>query len=235
MRLVGGRRCGLRSTLLLIVTLAALGATLGHAQVRIISDTVSIGSLSLDVGEQGTVDLRATDMTAPIGAWTVDISYDPSRVSIVDCAPEENSICDPQGMDDTIRVTGASATGLSTDTTLATITFQCQREGTSPLSTILRVWGSAIPEDPVVFPEISAGTISCEEASVAAATEKAGSTTAQELPSTTTPRASLPEAGMGGGPAAGIPLPVVALAAAGVGVLALFAAAIAGSLWTGRP
>ena len=148
-----------------------------------VSFTVSVGSLDLDVGEQRSVDLRLTDLSGPVGAWTIDITYDPGVVSITDCIVLTNSICDTSRSADTLRVTGASATGLAADTTLATIGFRCEREGRSSLS--VSAESGAIPE--LVY-EIDTrdGSISCQEPALATATSAPLATPTFSLPETGT-------------------------------------------------
>ena len=123
-----------------------------------ISYTVVIGSLTMDLGQEGPVELRIVDIGGGAGAWTIDITYDPDIVSVVECAAAGNSVCDADRTPSSLRVVGASATGLVKDTTLAAITFRCEEAGTSPLSLSLEVLGVGI----IVFDvDLLEGAITC--------------------------------------------------------------------------
>ena len=62
----------------------------------------------------------------------------------------------------TVRVTGASASGLTGTNELGTITFLCGRPGESPLLLRLSIWGNAIETDQRKV-ELEEGTITCTE------------------------------------------------------------------------
>lgn len=154
-----------------------------------VSFTVSVGSLDLDVGEQRSVDLRLTDLSGPVGAWTIDITYDPGVVSIIDCIVLTNSICDTSRSADTLRVTGASAKGVTEETTLATITFRCEARGVSALSPVVHVFGIPGTGEQVAKVRTQDGEISCREP-----------TSASPPPAATpSPTFALPRTGMGQG------------------------------------
>ena len=126
---------------------------------------VSIGSASVAPGGEGSVDLEATGIGDPgLGAWTLDITYDPDVVSVASCSPQQGGVCNPAFADDMIRVTGASATGLEGDTTLATITFECgDDEASSDLDISINVLADATIGDPqTIDATTSDGSIDCE-------------------------------------------------------------------------
>jgi hypothetical protein len=137
-------------------------------------ETVGIGSLVLGVGEQGPVDLDALNVPPPgVGSWTVDIVFDPAIVSAVECAPQTAPpvpICDLSFASDTVRLIGASASGLSGDATLAVITLRCEAEGASALTIDTDNWSTACPGFCDREPETQNGTISCVGPSGATAT-----------------------------------------------------------------
>ena len=145
----------------------AMALVLGLIATRVLAGgtgTVSIDSRTIDVGQQDTVTLAAADYPAPLGAWAIDISYDPAVVQPVDCVPIENSTCDLDQSETSLRIRGVSAEGLTGDFALATIAFDCVAEGSSSLSMIIDVWGVAgIAE--IGFetpqPEIVDGEITC--------------------------------------------------------------------------
>ena len=145
------RRSNFAALLLAAVALAA--GLFFHAQVSAGAPTVSIGSLSKSVGEQGTVALQALDIPAPgLGAWTIDITYDPQVVSVVDCAGGLGGMCNPAYADGTVRVAWFSIFGEIGDSTLATITFACESGGSSQLALTLETFieanlGGSLPID----------------------------------------------------------------------------------------
>ena len=127
------RRSNIAALLLAAVALAA--GLFFHAQASAETPTVSIGSLSESVGQQGAVDLQALHIAAPgLGAWTIDITYDPQVLSVVDCAGQAGSLCNPAYAEDTVRIAGFSIFGATGDVTLASITFACESEGSSQLN-----------------------------------------------------------------------------------------------------
>jgi hypothetical protein len=98
-------------------------------------ETVSIGSLSLEVNGRGSVELRALDIGPPgLGAWVADIQYSPAVVREVACFVPPSGVCNEALRPDTVRVAGADATGLRGDLVLATITFACTTPGRSNLA-----------------------------------------------------------------------------------------------------
>ena len=99
-------------------------------------------------GDSDEVTLTATDIGDPgLGAWSIDISYDDSVMTAVDCDAEEGGVCNPNFADDTVRISGASAQGLLGTTTLGTIEFECNDEGGSSDLTI----------DPATFADATIG------------------------------------------------------------------------------
>ncbi len=141
----------------------AMALVLGLAATQVSAGgtgTVSIDSRTIDVGQQGTVTLSVAGLSELVGAWTIDVDYDPAVVHPVDCVALYGGICDLDQGDTSIRIIGASAEGLPGDVTLAAIAFECEAEGSSSLSIILQVWGSAVGFG-TPPPEIVDGAITC--------------------------------------------------------------------------
>jgi hypothetical protein len=156
-----------------IAALAIVAGLAFAAQVSAQDETISVSDGTAPPGDSGDVTLEALGFGAPgLGAWTVDISYDTSVVSVADCAPEEGGVCNPEFADGTVRITGASASGLEGDTVLGTITFECgDAEGDSDLGLTLAVVADATIGDPQdVDAAASEGTFSCAEAPPATST-----------------------------------------------------------------
>ena len=148
------------------IAVAIIAGLLVVAQVSAATGGISVGDGTAAPGADVTVDLTADDVTDPgLGAWTVDIAYDSSVVSVTDCAPQQGGVCNPAFDDELIRVTGASAGGLDGDTVLANITFECgDAEGSSDLTLTVNVFADATIGDPTdIDATISNGSITCEE------------------------------------------------------------------------
>lgn len=120
----------------MVATLALIAFNSGasHAQDAGFDFTIHVGSLVMDVGEDGSVDLRIIDIAEPAFSWAIDVTYDTDVVSVVECLPRKGGICDLDLGAGSLRVTSASAQGLTRDTVLAEIMFRCSEEGESPLT-----------------------------------------------------------------------------------------------------
>jgi hypothetical protein len=143
--------------------------------------TLTIDDATAAVGEEANVILRALGVGDPgIGAWTVDVSFDASVASAVSCdgitgpgTPEPVAetptptgpgltYCNPKYGDDTVRSTGAVAQGAPGDVSLATITFLCERTGTSDLTIAVDTFADAEIGEPTDINHTEEnGTITC--------------------------------------------------------------------------
>ena len=75
-------------------------------------------------GARTTVTLAIDAGSAGLGAWTVEVTYDPNAVKVASCQPAAGSLCNTNAAPGVVRITGASATGLSGDAALATLSFE---------------------------------------------------------------------------------------------------------------
>ena len=111
-----------------------------------------------------------------LGAWTVDIKYDNSVVSVLECEPlPAGSVCNPAytgsepgqptpASSDTVRIVGAVATGLEGDTVIGRIIFQCDVAGGSNLDLSIETLADGTLGDPqLVVPFVENGAITCAE------------------------------------------------------------------------
>lgn len=148
------------------------GSLLLVGQVSAISGTLSIDDGTAAPNGTTSVDLSANVGGIGLGAWTVDISYDSDVVSVGSCSPAQGGVCNPNFAAETVRITGASASGLVGDTTLGTITFRCgSDEGDSPLGLSVEVFADATIGAPADIDEtVSEGSITCETPAPAAPT-----------------------------------------------------------------
>ena len=100
--------------------------------------TLQAGAITIGPGGQGFINLETLDIDSPgVGAWTIDILYDPTVVTPVLCGAHSSGLCNPEYTPNTIRVIGADSSGLAGDTTLAQITFACKQEGAATSLTII--------------------------------------------------------------------------------------------------
>ncbi len=172
-----------------------MAASFSSPRASAAAQTISVGAATVSVGGEGTVSLQALNMTAPgLGAWSMNIVYDPAIVQLVaqpnGCVAQSGSVCNPAFAANTIRVTGAAASGLAGNTTLATFTFHCSSVGTSALTVTVDTLADATPGSPHdIVAATSNGSVSCLTPS-----------TAQPTPQPTTRPGSGPVPGF---PAAG--------------------------------
>ena len=150
------------------IALALIGGMLLAGTVSAAAHgTVDVQDGSAAPGAEGTVEIWALGVGGEgLGAWTVDISFDVSVITAVDCSAEQGGVCNADFGLGMVRVTGASAGGLDGDTLLGSITFECgDDEGSSDLTVSINVFADATVGDPQdLNPTISDGTFDCEEA-----------------------------------------------------------------------
>ena len=157
---------GLRLGLVGVSAIAAvlLGGLLLAGTVFAAAHGVSISSGSATAGDSDEVTVTAIAISAPgLGAWTIDVTYDDSVITAVDCSAAEGGVCNPNFDDDVVRISGASAGGLEGDTELGTIEFECGDDGgSSDLTLGTFTFADATIGDPTTIDAaISNGTFSC--------------------------------------------------------------------------
>ena len=125
--------------------------------------TVRAGRVTVGAG-QGVVQLQAQNLTGlGLGAWEVNVTYDPDIVSIVSCVSvAPGGLCNDDFTDDTLRSVGATASGLTGTVTLASMTFRCDAIGTSDLTIAIDVFVDAAANAPQpIATKIVDGSITC--------------------------------------------------------------------------
>jgi hypothetical protein len=198
-------RKGWRLGLVLVAAAAAGAFALVASGALAAGPTVSIGSGSAKPGAQVALDLKAASVASPgLGAWSIDITYDPAVVTPVACVTEHGAVCNTHYDNNTVRTAGASAIGFEGDTGLAKITFECANAaGESAITVALPDFADATLGGPVqIAASIVNGKVSCTNA---------------------TPVPQVPTTGTGGGTSSGGGSDFTLLIAllAGVGVTAL--------------
>jgi len=129
------------------------------------SGEVAIGSSSDVAASQRTVSLRARSITTPgLGAWTIDVEYDPVIVAVVRCSPNSESVCNANFANRVLRLSGAWP-GLEGDTELASLTFRCRGVGgVSDLTLNPRIFADATIGGPQpINPTLTNGSIACAD------------------------------------------------------------------------
>lgn len=196
---------------------AVAGALLAMAgfvagSVFAISGSISLDDGSAAPGGSGNAELRSNVGGIGLGAWTVDITYDPEVVTVADCEPEEGGVCNPAFTANSIRVVGASANGVDGDALLATITFDCADvEGTTDLTMALDVFADSTVGNPqpIAPATINDGSFACE------VPPTAGPAAATATPTLAAGGIAGTGTGTGGG-SSGMSWVIVALAGAGL-------------------
>lgn len=150
----------------IVATLVAGVASFAVApQASAQDEMVRAGELTISPGNQGTVSLEALNIDSPgLGAWQVDVIFDPAVVSAVSCSsPQTFSFCNASFGADRVRSLGATSTGLLGDTTLASITFSCDQTGAATnLMVVIRTLVDATAGAPQPIPaQVVHGSVSC--------------------------------------------------------------------------
>jgi hypothetical protein len=98
--------------------------------------TLQPSTLSLRQGATGAIEVR-TNVPAPgLGAWGVDVTYDPAVIKPVSCDTALTgavAVCNQAFAPGTVRIAGASANGISGSQTIAKLSFEGQAAGSSAL------------------------------------------------------------------------------------------------------
>ena len=141
------------------------GGVLLPALTSAAQGTVRIDSAQAGVGQYADIILSARDVGTPgIGAWTIDVTYDPATVSVIECQAEHGGICNAAFAQDVVRVAGISVTGLVGDSELAGISFRCERAGVSLLGIRIDVFSDAsLGEPQPIDAAILTGSLTCSD------------------------------------------------------------------------
>ena len=197
-----------------LALVAALGAILlGSSQISA-QETAQSPTIAVEVTDTAgpiEVEVSALDIAAPgLGAWTIDVIYEPIIVTVLSCEPGpiEVNVCNAAFADGTVRIAGATRDGLEGDAVLASISFECATEGEVELGLSVQTLADATVGDPQpIDATLQHDTITC------------GPPAVTPTDATPTPDAGvLPDSGTGGdfGGGGSLNSLVAALAAAGL-------------------
>lgn len=173
--MTGRTRLGIVALGVVMAIAVALGVTTRETSAGA-EAIIAVDSATMAVGSQAGLDVRALNVGEPgLGAWSIDIFYDPEVVSAVDCTAEQGGVCNPAFAANTVRFTGASAGGLEGDTKLAEIAFMCDVEGSSALTVSIEVLADATVGAPQpMTSSIQNGQITCGDAPAPTSTPDSG-------------------------------------------------------------
>ena len=125
--------------------LSVLAASPASAQ----DELISINSITLTSGGSTTMDVSALNIHAPgVGAWNIGVEYDPSILSALSCSSATGSKCNVDFSASQVLIVGATASGLTGDNILASITFNCDQAGVSDLVIEVSEFADATAGDP---------------------------------------------------------------------------------------
>lgn len=126
---------------------------------------ITVGSLDSNVDGVGKVEVRVENIGPPgIGAWTVDLHFDPEVVTGVVCTEGQGgSICNAQYAEGVARIVGTNIYGLEGNALLASVGFACKAEGETSLELTYSVLVDATPGDPTdIDAKIENGSAKCK-------------------------------------------------------------------------
>ena len=108
--------------------------------------TLSPQTLRTAPGERATLRVQARVLSGALGAWTIELHYEPSALQIAGCQAANGSLCNASFANGVVRISGASAAGLSGDQMLATLTVEASRASSVQVrvNTLTNAGGQAI-------------------------------------------------------------------------------------------
>lgn len=149
-----------------LVAVAALGVGLLSATPAAADGpTIGVTSEEIQLEHEGKVVLWGDKFGEPgLGAWTVDIYYNPEKVNVVECGAEFGGICNPEFKDNAVRITGSSAEGRKGEFALGSVWFTCKGEGESGLELDIKVLADSTIGDPQpIEAKLQHGGLKCFE------------------------------------------------------------------------
>jgi hypothetical protein len=149
--------------LLILASTGAIASHPGPAQAQVSGRQVVIGPATAPVAQTALVQLQILNVPASgLGAWTIDIDYDPSIVTAIGCTATHDGVCNPAFASHLARVAGASDVSLQGNVTLATLRFRCDHTGVSALTLTVSVLTDGTVGTPQnILAAVQNGTITC--------------------------------------------------------------------------
>jgi hypothetical protein len=156
------RRAGIVA--MVATALALVGGAVASTIVSAVVPNVSASSLETTAGSQSKVVLATEGIGEPgLSSWSIDLNYDSKLLTVKGCDPlQDDSICNPEFKEGTIRVVGSNVEGLTGESQLASIVFTCNEVGDGKLLPKINVFADAtIGEPQKIDASASEGNVAC--------------------------------------------------------------------------
>ena len=150
----------------LAVAVALLGSLLSRSFVSADGPALTLDPFQAGPGEVRSLDLQVLGVGEPgLGAWTVDVHYDSSALTLEDCAAAFGGVCNPAFSPGTARVAGTSVYGETGDPVLGSLSFVCKAVGQSSIELSVDVLADATVGGPLpIGAKIANVTATCTAA-----------------------------------------------------------------------
>lgn len=168
MKIIKGLQFGMIAAAAMAVALIG-GLMLAGSAAAQGGATLTVSDGSAQPGDEGDVSLDVGAVGEPgLGAWTVDVTYDVTVITAVDCTAEHGGVCNEAFDLSTVRIAGATAEGLVGEATLGGITFVClEGPRSSDLTVTTSVFSDATVGDPQpIDVTLVHGTFECGDGSI---------------------------------------------------------------------
>lgn len=160
---VGKLIAGWKAVLVLAVGLGAAGVIATHAMAG--GSELTVGRVTLALNEDTQMRVEVSDVGSPgLGAWEIDIDYDPDVVTPVSCAAGPGGICNTDFGPGTVRIVGADADGITGDVVIGTVRFRCDDPGATALAlTAVEIADATEGAPQPINVDVQHGSINCIE------------------------------------------------------------------------
>ena len=209
----------------IVAALALVAGAILVSQAAAASGSIVVSDANITPnGGTGDVTVVGNVGDPGLGAWTVDISWDTSVLSVASCAGHVAGFCNDEFSPGTLRTNGAIAAGLTGDVVLATITFECLGgpDTHSPITISVNTFADATPGGPLPVAPLTEtpGEVWCMDAPPTDTAGPAGPTATTGPP----PAPGLPSTGTGTDSSSSLGWLIAAVAGAGLAAIVGFGA-----------
>lgn len=152
-----------------VVAAVVVGALLFGSEASAQGTTLRLGRITVGPAGSGTLQLQARGLAAPgLGAWEINVNYDPAIVTLNSCTPAPGAICNTAFAPNAARAVGATAAGITGNLTIASLNFSCDRVGATDVTIKIDVFVNATPGSPMpIATKVVNGSITCSSGPVA--------------------------------------------------------------------
>lgn len=126
---------------------------------------VGVSSAKAQVGHDVAVYIDAEHIDEPgLGAWAVDVEFNPEIVTALSCTAHQNSLCNADYSDHAVRFVGSRVDGLTGAFDLGEVVFDCKNVGKSGLELSVSVFADTTLGAPQpIGVVVTHGSITCSE------------------------------------------------------------------------